>query len=342
MARPKKAEVVKHEEKPTTAMDQFRGTVMALTKEFKAALPPQIPVDRFIRTLITTAQMTPELVGPNVNRKSLLSVCMRAAQDGLLLDGREAAPILFRNNKTGMLDVAYVPMVSGLLRKMRNSSEIKSVMTACVHEADFFEYELGLHPKLVHKPSLSDKRGAVVCAYAVVKTKDGGEYMEVLGKAKLDKVQNVSKAKDGPWKSWYEEMCMKTALKSVAKLAPSSTDVDRLIDADNEATGFVQTPAPETQPDRGGRPSYLASLVEEEATGQEEVVPSEEMAKEPPPAPKEEKTVFNYEMAAEALTKAKDKKELDAAWKLFCKDAPMREKTDLSDIYNELVVKLPG
>lgn len=47
---------------PIASIDLMRSTISALAPEFKAALPPQIPVERFIRTIITTLQMNPDLL----------------------------------------------------------------------------------------------------------------------------------------------------------------------------------------------------------------------------------------------------------------------------------------
>ena len=341
MGRPRKSDVAKREEQALTPMDSFRQTVFALSKEFKAALPPQIPVDKFVRTLITTVQMEPHLL--ECDRKSILATAMKAAQDGLLLDGREAAPVIFRDTKSGGKRCQYVPMVGGILKKMRQSGEIASASAHVVYEKDVFTYRLGDDERIEHVPTLSGDRGKVIAAYSIVRLKDGGVYREVMSRADLDKVQNVSKAKHGPWVEWHEEMCRKTVLKRVAKIAPSSTDIEEVIDADNEATGFVQTPA--TQPAEGGRPSYLASLVAEEEppVETEDSPPEEEVAPPPPPpAPAKEKEIFNFDLAADALRSAKTAQELEAAWKLYCKGAPMKEKTELSDIYNEMVVKIPG
>ena len=45
----------------------------------------------------------------------------------------------------------------------RRSGHIQSIYAHAVHENDEFEYELGLHPKLEHKPSHGD-RGAFIGA----------------------------------------------------------------------------------------------------------------------------------------------------------------------------------
>lgn len=236
-----------------TPMDAMRGTLDKMKVEFQAALPPQIPVDKFIRTTLTAVQMNPELLG--ADRRSLLAACMKSAQDGLLLDGREAAPVIF-NTKEGK-KVQYMPMVGGILKKIRNSGELASISANVVYDKDFFEYELGDNENIIHKPFLGDERGKPIAVYAVAKTKDGAIYREVMSVADVEKVRAASRAgKFGPWADWWDEMAKKTVIRRMAKRLPSSADVDQVIMNDNEASGFNQiqpretiniTPMPEDQ-----------------------------------------------------------------------------------------------
>ena len=236
-----------------TPMEAMRGTLDKMKVEFQAALPPQIPVDKFIRTTLTAVQMNPELLG--ADRRSLLAACMKSAQDGLLLDGREAAPVIF-NTKEGKR-VQYMPMVGGILKKIRNSGELASISANVVYDKDFFEYELGDNENIIHKPFLGDARGKPIAVYAVAKTKDGAIYREVMSVADVEKVRAASRAgKFGPWADWWDEMAKKTVIRRMAKRLPSSADVDQVIMNDNEASGFNQiqpretiniTPMPEDQ-----------------------------------------------------------------------------------------------
>ncbi len=236
-----------------TPIEAMRGTLVKMQPEFQAALPPQIPVEKFIRTTLTAVQMNPELLG--ADRRSLLGACMKAAQDGLLLDGREAAPVIFRTKEGPK--VQYMPMVGGILKKIRNSGELASISAHVVYSNDQFEYELGDNENIVHKPFLGEDRGKPIAVYAVAKTKDGAIYREVMSVADVDKVRQASRAKDaGPWVQWWDEMAKKTVIRRMAKRLPSSADVDQVLASDNEASGFVQierreavniTPVPEAQ-----------------------------------------------------------------------------------------------
>lgn len=245
-----------------TPMEAMRGTLTRMSVEFKSALPPQIPVEKFIRTTLTAVQMNPDLL--DADRRSLLGACMKAAQDGLLLDGREAAPVIF-NGKNGK-QVQYMPMVGGLLKKIRNSGELASISAQVAYEKDHFDYVLGDEERIEHKPFLGD-RGKPIAVYAVAKTKDGAIYREVMSVADIEKVRASSRAgKFGPWVDWWDEMAKKTVIRRIAKRLPSSADFEQVIKSDNEVVGFVQQPTVDITPvqpslETAEKPSRLKSAV---------------------------------------------------------------------------------
>jgi recombination protein RecT len=236
-----------------TPIAAFRGTLEKMNKDLHDALPPQIPVEKFIRTTLTAVQMNSDLLG--ADRKSLLGSTMRAAQDGLLCDGREAALVIF-NTKEGK-KVQYMPMVGGILKKIRNSGELASISAQVVYDKDEFNYELGDNESITHRPFLGADRGQQIAVYAVAKTKDGAIYREVMSVADVEKVRAASRAgKFGPWVEWWDEMAKKTVIRRMAKRLPSSADVDQVFESDNEVSGFDQierrapiniTPIPEEQ-----------------------------------------------------------------------------------------------
>ena len=230
-------------------MDAMRSTLTKMSPEFQAALPPQINVEKFIRTTLTAVQMQPDLL--MADRRTLLGACMKAAQDGLLPDGREAALVIF-NSKEGK-KVQYMPMIGGVLKKIRNSGELASISAQVAYSADFFEYELGDEEKITHKPFMGGDRGQVIAVYAVAKTKDGAVYREVMSVSDVEKVRAASRAgRFGPWVDWWDEMAKKTVIRRLAKRLPSSADVDQMMDNDNDQYEFVQR-----------RPSLFRTFVNE-------------------------------------------------------------------------------
>lgn len=214
--------------KALTPVDEVRGTIAKMEPQFKLALPNHISPEKFVRVLQTAVNNNKDLI--NANRQSLLGAAMKAAQDGLLPDNKESALVTFKDQ------VVYMPMIQGILKKVRNSGELASISPHVVYENDVFQYwidELGEHLK--HVPKLTGTRGDITHAYCVARTKDGAVYIEVMSKEELEQVRSVSRSKDGgPWKQWYGEMAKKTVTRRLSKRLPMSTDLELTIHADDE------------------------------------------------------------------------------------------------------------
>lgn len=230
-----------------------------MAEQFQMALPKHISTDKFIRTTMTAVNSNPDLV--NADRRTLLAAATRAAQLGLLPDGREGAIVTFGRN------CQFMPMIGGILKLARNSGEIASIDAQVVCKNDKFSYQPGVddHPK--HEPDWFGDRGDVIGVYAVARTKDGASYVEIMNRKQVDQVRNVSRAKDsGPWKTWWDEMARKTVLRRLSKRLPMSTDLDGIIHEDDQLFAPPEpkdvTPAT-TEPKQKGRASRLASVADQ-------------------------------------------------------------------------------
>lgn len=259
--------------KPRTLsrVDDLKLTLGKMT--FKDALPAHVTEEKFRRVLLTAISQTPALA--EADRTSVLAACMKAAQDGLLPDGREAALVLFKDK------AQYMPMFAGILKKIRNSGELASITAQVICKSDKFEFytdEKGEH--LIHKPDMLGERGELVGVYAIAITKDGASYIEVMPKREIEKVRNVSRAKDsGPWVTWYDEMARKTVIRRLSKRLPMSTDLDQVLEHDNET--YDLEPEQPAAPANPGRPSGLGRIID--AKKAEEAKPVD-LDKEPAPA----------------------------------------------------------
>jgi recombination protein RecT len=228
-------------EKTVHPIETLDHQLQSRRKELERALPSHISPEKFQRVVITACQVNPELL--TVNRQSLWNSCMRAAQDGLLPDGREGAIVPFRDNSNnsptkGQTIAQWMPMTYGLLKRFRNSGQFKSITTNIVREKDTFEYwidENGEHIK--HLPV--DDTGKAIKVYAVAMLKGGGTMIKVMTNADVEKRRAVSKAKDGPmWREWWDEAAQKTVLRNLAKRLPTSSDLDELIRRDDDLYDF--------------------------------------------------------------------------------------------------------
>src|SRR4051812_38118254 len=74
-------------------VDGIKGQLEKMRGEFTKQLPKGMPTERFVRTILTAVQINPDLMV--ADRKSLILACMKAAQDGLMPDGREGALVVY-------------------------------------------------------------------------------------------------------------------------------------------------------------------------------------------------------------------------------------------------------
>lgn len=133
--------------------------------------------------------------------------------------------------------VQFQPGYKGLIELARRSGEVLSINAENVFEGDEFDIEYGLERKLFHRPSLDVDRtnySKVTHAYAVAKLKNGEIEFVVMTRKELDKIQHTVKSSstDSPWKQWPERQSLKTVLKRLCKLLPSST-LQRAVSLDN-------------------------------------------------------------------------------------------------------------
>jgi recombination protein RecT len=237
----------------------LRQNLTQMAPELKMALPAHVSVDKFSRVAMTAIQNNPDLV--NADRKSLFGAIVRLAQDGLLPDGREAALVMFGGKAQAM------PMIAGILKKVRQSGDVAKVSAQVVYENDEFVWHLGFDEDVTHNPPPLDKpRGNPIGAYATAVLKDGSRLLEVMSHEEIEKVRAVSRAKgNGPWVSWWGEMARKTVMRRLAKRLPMSTDlIDEL---DRDPTMEPEQPASaeiidlQTAPEGGSRLDRLEAQI---------------------------------------------------------------------------------
>ena len=211
------------------AQTTIRSTLMGdkMKKQFALALPKILPVDRFVRCLVTTINKTPELM--ECDQQSVLAAAMTAAQLGLEID-----PVLGRaymlpygqgRGKTAQLIIGY----KGYVDLAYRSGQLSGLQAQVVYEKDDFEYQYGLEPKLNHIPSDEADRGALKYAYAVATFKNGGNAWRVLNRSEVMSHKNRSAAKNSKYSPWNTEdepaMWSKTAIRALSNILPLSPEL---------------------------------------------------------------------------------------------------------------------
>jgi len=228
-----------------TPLVAMQGTLEKMADKFTEALPRQMDVNKFISVAKLTLNKNPKLL--QADKTSLMQTFMKAAQDGLYLDGREAAAVQYGNQ------VNYLPMVEGVIKLMHNSGLIKTISAEVVYENDCFEYELGSNPHVKHIPLLVGNRGNRICVYCYVQTANDGEYIEIMNMDDLDKCKQQAKGASSPhspWVKWFDQMAKKTVIHRIAKRLPKNDAISSVVRIE-EDTDFKQpvnvTPTPDKQ-----------------------------------------------------------------------------------------------
>lgn len=235
----------KQEEAPTMTMKDW---IYSSQKAIAKALPSTITPDRFTRMATTAVTMNPKL--GVCTPSSFIGAMLQAAALGLEPNTPLGQAYLIpykRNYKDNagqwhqVDEVQFQIGYRGLIELAHRSGEFKSIEAHIVYENDDFEYELGLEPKLKHKPAMSN-RGEMVWVYAVYKLQSGGYGFEVMSKEDIEKHRDkYSQAKSySPWKTNFESMAKKTVIKQALKYAPLKSEFVKAMNNEEVTLNFKE------------------------------------------------------------------------------------------------------
>lgn len=259
-------------------------------EDFKAV--ETVDSAKFLRVVKNAILRDPEIA--EASAQSVYLECMKAMNDGLVLDGREAALTRFKTNKrrkegnqwvdNWQVEVVYIPMVAGIMKRVRASGEIKSWTVELVYRQEFeegkFRYRAAPDPIIEHEPIIVGERGPVVAAYSAVKLADGSHHYEVMTLDQLLAIKSRTKSRkkktvnnetveeiSGPWATDEEEMFRKTVIRRHSKRLPVSSAtmdvasrVDGLYDMDVEP--IEEPAAPEPRKAKSNASSKLKKLTD--------------------------------------------------------------------------------
>jgi recombination protein RecT len=232
-------------ENKTTAVERVSSLRTALERaqdSMRAVAPKYLKVDRVTKLLLAASSRTPKLMECTI--ESTLLFCMRCAESGLEPVGAGGAwPVPYFNNKTGKMEMQFIPDYRGLINSAKRAKLITDAYAEVVKENDTFHYTLGLNPDLTHEPASKD-RGALTNAYCVFVLPDGTKRFAVMDSDEIKSIQKRSKAGgSGPWVTDEGEMWKKTVVRRAMKpFAGVSKELDAAVEADNDATGITVEP----------------------------------------------------------------------------------------------------
>lgn len=221
-------------------------------REITAMLPENVPFERFRSCAIAAVKQNPDIL--SATPRSIFNALTKAAQDGLLPDGREGFINVYNTKqKVGDKDVwlptaQWLPMTFGIRKRARELDKmIIDAQVVCMN--DTFEWHQGDDPKIVHTPVQlgQGERGEKVGAYAIFKREDGTIlHREVMDLVEIEKAKKQSKSPGGLlWTTFSEEAFRKTAVRRGSKTVPVSDGLRQIIQRDDDLYEFNRDPAGE-------------------------------------------------------------------------------------------------
>lgn len=154
--------------------------------------------DRMATALLTLATKTPELL--DCTPASLYLGLIKAARLGLDLgEGIHLVPLTQKGKPVAEAWVDY----RGLKALAIRERVVTAMQEEVVYEGDFFQMELGLFPKLIHRPCSPDKRGRLIGAYTVIDRPRADRTFHYMAIEDIEAIR----AKSRSWGPKYHPTC---------------------------------------------------------------------------------------------------------------------------------------
>ena len=200
-------------------LEVLENQLTPLAPRFAQVLPPGLPVERLIRTVLVSVERTPKLL--QCNRQTLFNAAMSAAVLGLEVDGATGQAFLIPYGNSAQLVIGYKGMSTMAARSGYTLSG------GVVREGDEFDYEEGTNGFVKHKRALgSEKDRRIIAAWATATAQGRTPIVVVLSIDELMAVKDRSpgaRFRESPWNDpgiGFPAMCTKTAMRRLARFMP--------------------------------------------------------------------------------------------------------------------------
>jgi len=202
-----------------------------------------MPAERFAGMVATWAQRQPDLfecLHTAKGRASLVRGILEVAALGLSIDGVAGHAYLLPFKDHGQTVAQTIIGYRGLVQLMYRSGQIKRCGAEVVMAGDLFEWQYGSAANLRHKPAKgADTKldvAKVEFVYSYFENVHGGFEFTVMSRAEIEAIKSRSRAagsKFSPWNNGHAGdwcwMARKTALRQIAKIAPTSEMLHHLV-----------------------------------------------------------------------------------------------------------------
>lgn len=176
------------------------------------------------------------------NPQSLRNAILNVAAIGISLNPASAHAYLVPRDGSICLDISW----KGLVKLATDSGAIEWAKAELVYNNDEFAYNGPATPP-THSTDPFDPDhtfDTIKGAYCIAKLASGDFMIETMSAAEIMKIKNTSKASNGPWQTWPEQMAKKSIVKRASKSWPQSNGrerIDQAIDILNAHEGLVET-----------------------------------------------------------------------------------------------------
>lgn len=214
--------------KQSADRSKIRSLIEAHKPQFELALAGSVDGDKFARVALTEILGNKSLMDASV--PSLMGALLSSAQLGLEPGGPLGHCYLVPYKGEVQLILGY----KGMEQLAYNSGLVSSINARVVRAGDYFEFEFGTNEHVSHRPK-AGVGGEVTHAYAIARLVTGGVVSVVLFREDIDRRMASSasaKSKSSPWKTDYDAMARKSAIRALFNDLPASTVTQRALGYD--------------------------------------------------------------------------------------------------------------
>jgi phage RecT family recombinase len=188
-----------------------------------------------------------------------------------------------------------MPGYRGFITLMCRTGAVASVDVQAVYEGESCQFFSGTDPRVIHEQRYDIPRDYkhLKAVYMIARNVQGPPTIELMNMADIERVRKTSKAQNGPWSYWPEEMAKKSVIRRGQKKFPKRGDdkawelLARASELDNRQFDVMREQAADALRERGralraqAEGQMLAAEPQPDETVNAEVV-------EPEPAPSRE------------------------------------------------------
>ena len=206
---------------PRPSLDGLRQAIKRERPRLQSYLPDGLSIDRFEALLERQVRNNPRLAECSIH--NVLREISDAATSGLPIDG-QFSTLIVRDSKRGPPKCTWDPTYRGLIAQALASGFVVDVQSGVVRSNDFFEFNEGSAPSLVHRRTLLPNWGDVIAELGDGQAQHGRPRFRILTAGDIAKIRAMSPAGDrGAWGHWADMMARKSAIRRLLHRLPAGT-----------------------------------------------------------------------------------------------------------------------